>query len=240
MRCSDVRLRIYLFLTGVILIAGSVSGGPPELPREQYLARGCFQLAVFNRDETRLLTTIGEIAQLWDLRTGTVIQQFEGHEATIHSVCFSRDEQQILTGAGKTGEHGRDDATVRLWDVTGKPVAVFGHPLPDENGPSISGAMISARFSPDEKQVVFSRPSGAGRDLWVRDLSRGTETRFTNDRSINLQPVWSPKGDRIAFSSNRKGGAFNLSSKAASGSRVASESSMAQPTQQRLWQSSPS
>ncbi len=67
-------------------------------------------------------------------------------------------------------------------------------------------------ISPDEKQVAFARG-----DLWVRDLSRETETRFTTDASSNFTPFWSPKGDRIAFSSTRKGGVFNLYSKAANG-----------------------
>jgi Tol biopolymer transport system component len=79
------------------------------------------------------------------------------------------------------------------------------------------GSLLSPAISPDEKSVVFSRASGAGSDLWVRDLSRGTETRFTSNASMNLAPVWSPQGDRIVFASNRKG-VFNLYQKAASGS----------------------
>src|ERR1019366_8700407 len=54
--------------------------------------------------------------------------------------------------------------------------------------------------------------------LWVRDLSRGTETRFTSDPSNNREAHWSPHGDRIVFASNRKGGRFSLYQKAASGS----------------------
>jgi dipeptidyl aminopeptidase/acylaminoacyl peptidase len=65
---------------------------------------------------------------------------------------------------------------------------------------------------------VFRRISGAGSDLWVRDLSRGTETRFTSDASLNASPVWSPQGDRIVFASNRQGGGYNLYQKAANGS----------------------
>jgi Tol biopolymer transport system component len=36
--------------------------------------------------------------------------------------------------------------------------------------------------------------------------------------ATNPTPFWSPKGDRIVFTSNRKGGACNLYQKAASGS----------------------
>jgi Tol biopolymer transport system component len=72
-------------------------------------------------------------------------------------------------------------------------------------------------ISPDEKSVAFSRASSGGADLWVRDLSRGAETRFTSHASTNTTPFWSPKGDWIVFNSNRTG-VFNLYQKAAVGS----------------------
>ena len=84
-------------------------------------------------------------------------------------------------------------------------------------GPAVaSGGVFAPAISPDEKSVVFRRMAGGVYDLWVRDLSRGTETRITSDASGNATPFWSPKGDRIVFTSNRKG-AFNLYQKAASG-----------------------
>ncbi len=94
------------------------------------------------------------------------------------------------------------------FDRSGKQLGLVGAP----------GAILTPAISPDEKQVAFSRQSGTVADLWVRDLSRGTETRFTSDASMNIAPFWSPKGDRIVFESNRRGGVYNLYSKAASGS----------------------
>jgi Tol biopolymer transport system component/predicted Ser/Thr protein kinase len=94
------------------------------------------------------------------------------------------------------------------YDRSGKSLGPVGAP----------GPVWDPAISPDEKSVVFDRASRAVSDLWVRDLSRGTETRFTSNASSNLSPVWSPKGDRIVFASNRKGGVFNLYQKAASGS----------------------
>jgi Tol biopolymer transport system component len=96
------------------------------------------------------------------------------------------------------------------YDRTGKSLGLVGAP----------GAVLDPAISPDEKSIVFARMKGAGSDLWVRDLSRGTETRFTSDPSLNLAPSWSPKGDRIVFASDRgRGtGAVNLYQKATSGS----------------------
>jgi Tol biopolymer transport system component/predicted Ser/Thr protein kinase len=80
------------------------------------------------------------------------------------------------------------------------------------------GNVSAPSISPDERLIAFSRNVGrTNADVWLRDLARGTDTRFTFDASRNLAPFWSPKGDRIVFASNR-GGVYNLYEKAASGS----------------------
>jgi eukaryotic-like serine/threonine-protein kinase len=80
------------------------------------------------------------------------------------------------------------------------------------------GNLFSPSISPDEKMVAFPRSvTGVKFDIWLRDLARGTDRRFTSDASTSLSPVWSPKGDRIVFTSNR-GGVFNLYQRAANGS----------------------
>jgi len=82
-----------------------------------------------------------------------------------------------------------------------------------------AGPVWEPAIAPDEKSIMFRRTSLASEraDLWQRDLARGAEQRFTTDAAVNLAPVWSPKGDRIAFSSNHEGGMFNLYQKAATG-----------------------
>jgi hypothetical protein len=65
---------------------------------------------------------------------------------------------------------------------------------------------------------VFRRLTAAASDLWVRDLSRGTETKLTSDPSNNLAPFWSPTGDRLVYTSSRSGGVLNLYQKSAHGS----------------------
>ncbi len=93
------------------------------------------------------------------------------------------------------------------YDRTGKLLAQVGAP----------GKVFNPAISPDGKRVAFRRDNNTGSDLWVLDLNRGVETRFTSDPSSNVAPIWSPAGDRIAFTSNRTG-VYNLYEIAANGS----------------------
>ena len=52
--------------------------------------------------------------------------------------------------------------------------------------------------------MAFSRFTNGEPDLWVRDLTRGTETRITENAQA---PFWSPQDDRIVFESPRTGAA---------------------------------
>jgi Tol biopolymer transport system component len=71
--------------------------------------------------------------------------------------------------------------------------------------------------APDGRRLVVDLSERSTRpDLWIRDLARGTNTRFTFDPASEIAPVWSPDGRRIVFSSNRNG-VFNLYEKDAAG-----------------------
>src|SRR5204863_2311135 len=43
------------------------------------------------------------------------------------------------------------------------------------------------------------------RGVWIRDLKRGVSSRFTFGPSSNVDPIWSPDGRRIVYSSREKG-----------------------------------
>jgi len=72
-----------------------------------------------------------------------------------------------------------------------------------------------ARVSPDGRLLAFEVDS-ANSSVWLYDRSRSTLTPHVTGFD-NATPVWSPKGDRIAFRSNREG-EFNLFWQAADGS----------------------
>jgi Tol biopolymer transport system component len=82
------------------------------------------------------------------------------------------------------------------------------------------GDYANFAFSPDGSRAAVTRQeniaSTFGSDIWLLDLTRGINTRFTFGRGNNRSPVWSPDGRRIIFSSNRDG-IYNLYQKSAGG-----------------------
>jgi eukaryotic-like serine/threonine-protein kinase len=81
-----------------------------------------------------------------------------------------------------------------IWfDRSGTPVGTLGPP----------GQILEPAISPDGGTVAFDRRDldTGNFDIWLHDLARGTESRFTsgtNGRS-NVYPVWSPDGSHVAF-----------------------------------------
>jgi Tol biopolymer transport system component len=54
-------------------------------------------------------------------------------------------------------------------------------------------------LSPDGRHLVTSRGETGSGDIWSIDLERGVQTRLTFDDGSDGSPVWSPDGQRIAF-----------------------------------------
>jgi len=73
----------------------------------------------------------------------------------------------------------------------------------------LPGEYQDLALSPDGSRLAYSRPSAtAGWQIWVLDLSRGTQSRVTFLAEGARSPVWSPDGRVLAFSAMVGGGVF--------------------------------
>ena len=105
---------------------------------------------------------------------------------------------------------GRAARQLTWVDRAGKAVGVASEPDANES-------RESPELSPDGRRVAVQRTVQGNTDIWLRDLLRGGMTRLTFDAALDVVPVWSPDGMRIAFTSNRTG-VYNLYLKASNGS----------------------
>ncbi len=133
-----------------------------------------------------------------------VIQQVGQMGGAAGWAAFSVSADGTL--AYRTG--GGAKTQLAWFDRAGKELGRVGQPE-DQFAP---------RLSLDQKRVAVARrePQGAP-DLWLLDLARDTSTRFTFHPVVDVFPVWSPDGSRVAFASNRDG-PFNLYQKLSGGS----------------------
>jgi eukaryotic-like serine/threonine-protein kinase len=109
------------------------------------------------------------------------------------------------TLAYRTGETGGR----LIWvDASGKELEQVGE----------RGDYRNPALSPSGDRLAFSvgDPRGGKDDVWIRDLARGVNSRFTFGGANNGTPVWSPDGSSILFRSDRNG-TPDLFEKAATG-----------------------
>jgi Tol biopolymer transport system component/predicted Ser/Thr protein kinase len=116
---------------------------------------------------------------------------------------FSVSRNGIL--AYRTGESGgrlvwRDRGGKEL-ETVGDP-GNYGNPILSPSGDRLAYNLSDAR-------------NGKG-DVWIRDLARGVNSRFSLGPGNNFRPLWSPDGSRIVFSSDREG-AIDLYEKSTQG-----------------------
>ncbi len=68
------------------------------------------------------------------------------------------------------------------------------------------GGDFNPDISSDGKWVVFSSLRNAPNpDLYIKKVNGSTATRLTSDPASEIQPAFSPKGDMVAYASNRTG-----------------------------------
>ena len=102
------------------------------------------------------------------------------------------------------------DAGARLlWvDPSGKELDALGD-RGEYTNPALSRAGDRLAFD-------LNDPRSGKSDIWIRDLARGVNSRFTFGEGNNGTPIWSPDGATIVFRSDRNG-LYELFEKPASG-----------------------
>jgi Tol biopolymer transport system component len=118
-------------------------------------------------------------------------------------VAFSASANDVLAVP-----RGAVSSQLTWYDREGKVMGTTGEP----------GAYAYLALSPDGTRLAVTKWTRAdAANIWVLDLSRGgASTRFTFGSLTDTNPVWSPDGSRIIFSSNRDG-PYNMYLKPANG-----------------------
>jgi len=93
---------------------------------------------------------------------------------------------------------GKSDVQQLTWvDRSGRRLGTVGAP----------GTYYDPGLDPSGHRIVVSLtdPAGLEQDLWILDDGSGAPFRLTADPSPDFAGIWSPGGDRIAFTSTRSG-----------------------------------
>ncbi|PYV30024.1 MAG: hypothetical protein DMG22_21630, partial [Acidobacteria bacterium] len=106
---------------------------------------------------------------------------------------FSVSESGLLAYQNESAQN----TELRWYDRSGTKRGTVGQP----------GDYTNPALSPDGSKVAVGLrdPQTKTRDIWVFDLKRGTASRLTFDPADDLNPTWSSDGNRIVFTSDRKG-----------------------------------
>lgn len=68
------------------------------------------------------------------------------------------------------------------------------------------GYYSGVHLAPDGSQAAYERSTeGQRADIWLFDLKRGFNTRFTTNSGRNWNATWSPDASRIIYASNQSG-----------------------------------
>lgn len=154
-------------------------------------------LLAYVRDGT-LMTVSFDPRRLVVLGEPLAVSDGVGYEAETGDAYVSVSAADVLTyRTGETGNLG-----LAWFDREGKALGAVSYPP------------RSSEFglSPDGRRATLNRtnPDTGTPDIWLIELSRGTVSRVTHDPAGDYRPRFSPDGNRLAFSTNRRGSSLDI------------------------------
>jgi WD40 repeat protein len=133
-------------------------------PDGKFIATGNYQVK-----ETDHIEPAGTIC-LWDIASGKEVRRFDGHQSSINSLIFSKDNRLLLSGS--------TDRTARLWDLeSGKEVVRFETKAGEG---SMFAAITSVALSSDGRFAVAGFENVAA----------------SNGESVNYARMWETASGR--------------------------------------------
>jgi Tol biopolymer transport system component/predicted Ser/Thr protein kinase len=177
------------------LFVGDVDAADPAKNAQPVLVPGPAQVA-YSRDHLLFVRNNTLLAQPFDLTrwktSGEAVVVVEHVDSEPPGSLFSASENGALVyTSGATGR-------VRLtwFDRAGKAIGTVG-----SVGTGRTGAI-----SPDGSTIALDHSAPPNdSDVWLYDLARGAESRFTSGPIFNAYPIWSPDGTKLVYWAFRNG-----------------------------------
>ncbi len=136
----------------------------------------------FNATGQTLVGVSQATIYLWDVASGKIMQQLQGHTGNVEQANFSPNGQWLVSASR--------DRTVRIWEVTsGKLIHTLSHREP----------VSSARFSPNGNLLVTASWDGTARILDAR--TGELQVILTGHQGAVLGAEFSPDGHTLVTAS---------------------------------------
>ena len=145
---------------------------------------GPITASAMTRDARFIATAVdGKFLVIWDTTVGRPVRTLLGHQKTIHSLAFSPDDKQLLSGSA--------DTTAMLWDpATGEQIRTLrGH----------TGPVLSVAFSPDGTRMLTGSADKTAIQ-WNAQTGGQLQTLKGHTKGV-MGVAYSPDGTKIATSS---------------------------------------
>jgi WD40 repeat protein len=131
---------------------------------------------VFNHDASiALVGGSSKVTSVYDIKSDSVLKQYDGHTYTVFAQKFSPDGNYILTAG--------EDGIARLWELrTGKLVRLFkGHYDQIYSAEFSKDGKLLVTASGDSTAIIWDVASGAVQATLYRQKGEITDAVFTND-----------------------------------------------------------